>query len=216
MCLSGNICESAVRCRCLCAVLLLLSVFAVSGRVAADEPAEKLLRRTSAVLKGYGSYEVKYAVSMQNRRFEGSYVVSGDRFSLVLEGNQVFSDGKNRYEVNESNREVLIDMIDGSGNNILNNPTRAFDLLDGTFRASVAGRSDGVETVRLVPVKSGDMTVEIAIDTASALPVRLVYEAAGERVAIDIVSVKPLAGVERKMFEFDRRAFAGYEIIDFR
>lgn len=183
---------------------------------AADEPRE-ILRRMNAALRSYGAYEVAYSLDLQGTALQGRYVVSGERFALTLGENGVFCDGRNRYEVNAANREIVIDKVDSAGGDILTNPVHAFDFLDGNYAVSTlpGGKAPHV-TLRMTPVKGGGQAIEVVVDTVSALPERLTYEVGDDKIVIKILSVKPVKEVGAGMFELDRSRYDGYEIIDFR
>ena len=134
---------------------------------------------------------------------------------MTVNGAEVYSDGQTRYEVSPERREVIIDAVDTSSRNLLNNPTRAFDFLDGQFASEYLGeRPEGV-AVRLTPLegRSAVGRIEVCVDPQSGLPRSVNYEIDGDHVVIRVCGV---ASRKEPHPMFDAAAYAGYEFIDFR
>ena len=181
---------------------------------AADSKTDALLAQVSAKLKAMGEYEVVFAVSADAFKAAGKYVVSGSEYHLSLGDAEVFCDGTTRYEVNNSLQEITIDTVNLSERNILNNPVGGLDFLGEEFSAKILSQDAGSTVVRLTPVQNaGNSTIEVTVDNASQLPVRLVYRMAGDAVTIDLTSIRPSSAPLRR---FDPKTYPDYEIIDFR
>lgn len=118
-----------------------------------SQRAEELLRRLVASIRALGDYGVSFAVESGDQTVEGHYSVSGNRYSMTLGDAEVFCDGKVRYEVDHRRREVVIDRVNESSRNIVDNPTRAFDFLDAQYRASLVSEVGSCAVVRLTPAE---------------------------------------------------------------
>lgn len=177
--------------------------------------AAKIMAGLGAQVRALGSYQVHFAVETGDGTVEGSYAVSGDRYYMRMGAAEVYCDGAVRYEVNNRMREVTVDAVDTTSRNILNNPTRAFDLAGDAFEAELLWERDGRAAVRLIP-RSGQealSAVTVKIDTQRMRPLSLEYDFDGDRIRIDILG---LQGATAAPASFDRAAYAGYEWIDFR
>lgn len=199
------------------------SEFAAATETAAAVPAsdrspraEELLRRLAATIGAMGDYGVSFAVEADGRAVEGHYSVSGARYSMTLGDAEVFCDGKVRYEVDHRRREVVIDRVNESSRNIVDNPTRAFDFLDAQYRASLVSEAGSCAVVRLTPADEGALPVGsilLEVDTSSMKPRSLTYDFDGEQI---VVRVSRIAAEHAALRTFDASACRGYEFIDFR
>lgn len=181
-----------------------------------SQRAEELLRRLVASIRALGDYGVSFAVESGDQTVEGHYSVSGNRYSMTLGDAEVFCDGKVRYEVDHRRREVVIDRVNESSRNIVDNPTRAFEFLDAQYRASLVSEAGSCAVVRLTPAEGGALPVGsilLEVDTSAAKPRSLTYDFDGEQV---VVRVSRIAAEHAALRTFDASACKGYEFIDFR
>lgn len=181
-----------------------------------SQRAEELLRRLAASIRALGDYGVSFAVESGDQTVEGHYSVSGNRYSMTLGDAEVFCDGKVRYEVDHRRREVVIDRVNESSRNIVDNPTRAFDFLDAQYRASLVSEVGSCAVVRLTPAEEGALPVGsilLEVDTSAAKPRSLTYDFDGEQI---VVRVSRIAAEHAALRTFDASACKGYEFIDFR
>lgn len=196
-------------------LLLLGSLLWVLPVLSADTRSTVLLKGLSEKIRSMEGYVVEFEVLTSDRTIGGRYFVRGDAYYMSFGAAQVFSDGLSRWEVDPDKKEVVIDVVDTASRNILNNPTRAFDLIDGGFSCDLVGESSGKATVRLVPVSAdtGITTLELTLDTSSLLPLSVAYDLDGERVEVVLSSFRPSA---REPDRFHASDYPGYELIDFR
>ncbi len=194
---------------------LLAALCCTTAPVRADRRSTELLERLASAIREMGTYSVQFEVCAEDQAYAGRYDVSGDAYYMTFNDAEVYSDGQTRCEVNPEHREMVVDAVDTSSRNLLNNPTRAFDFLDGQFAAEYLGERPEGACVRLTPV-DGSVSVgsiEVCVDPHSALPRSIDYEIDGDHVTIRILRIVPGKEPPRP---FDAAAYAGYEIIDFR
>lgn len=186
-----------------------------AASTAADRAAEivKGLADTFREMKGYA---VSFAVTAGGHTSQGRYAVEGERYYLTLSDAEVFGDGALRYEVDNRRREVTVDRVDTRSRNILNNPVRAFDFLGSDYASRLLWERDGRAAVRLTPVgqnPSAILHIDVVVSTSAMRPQSLTYDYDGERIEVAVERIEPLAAPLRR---FDRKAYADYELIDFR
>lgn len=194
--------------RILLSLLLLLPSFA-----AAQERAQTLLQRMTAAFRAMPAYEVRFAVSAGGPQVDGRFAVEDDRYYIELSDAEVFGTDDVRYEVDHRRREVTAAPVERTSQNLLSDPVHAFDFVAEQYAATLVGEADGSARVRLQPQQAREAAILLTIDTATALPTAIRYEAGEEAVTVVIRSVGRLADGVRS---FDRKAFADYEWIDFR
>lgn len=204
-------------------VILTILCLSALGAVRADEKSDVVLKRIESKLSEYDSYEVLFdAAAGDMMDVSGSYIVSGFRYRITVDEQVHFSDGVNRYEIHDGDREVVIDRADLSSRNIFSNPARAFEFagedFEGTWlrREEIAGRE--CDVIQLLPRRKGYGSAAITLyaGVKEGLPVAVTYDYDGEQVDIAIVSINRLDSVDDSLFEFREALYPGYEIIDFR
>lgn len=174
--------------------------------------AAELLAVLAAHFRSFASYEVGFAVTAGDRRVTGRYAVAGDDYYIAVEDAEVFSDGGVRREIDNRRREVTLTEVEPASRNLLSNPARAFDLLDGHCRPELLWERGGRAAVRLNAADGIPGTVTVTLDAATGRPIELLYDYDGEQVAIEVVRIVP--GIALPVFDAAR--YAGYEVIDFR
>ncbi len=186
-----------------------------AGMAAAAGDADEVLRALSAKIRTMPGYAVEFSLRSGTKTVRGEYTVRGDAFYMKFGEAEVYSDGKTRREVDPDKKEVVIDSVDPKSHNILNNPTRAFDLAPEQFAAELVEQTAQKSVVRLTPNdKSGGVTtVVLTVDAKSGLPAALSYMLDHERIEVEIHAFGPTGRTPRKFRAAD---YAGYETIDFR
>lgn len=196
--------------------LLLLSLCAMVP-VSGKERAAQLVEALSAHFRAMNAYEVRFEVASPEGRLLGSYHVEGRGFYLTLGDAELYSDGKLRYEVNNTYREVVVDKMDASSRSVLDNPVSAFDFLDTQYAASLLQERDGVATLLMTPSAGGENSlsgvVTVQLSVSDLTPRKLVYDNEGERVDITILEVTQPRQALKK---FNARNYPDYEIVDFK
>ena len=207
--------------------LLLIVLALTAWTVGADERSSALLDRLSSRIAGYGNYRVEFTVyvpGLQPQQIEGYYLVNGNKYYITVEDREIYCDGKLKYEVNPADREVTIDRVDPSDRNILSNPTRAFEFLDGAFthvwqkEETFDGKRCDVIALHPSDPTWGLTEVSLAIDRATGLPARLSYRLEGSSapIVVGIDRIVPRVAGDSAAYLFDRNKYKGFEMIDFR
>lgn len=184
-----------------------------------DDSAKVLMGRLSEKIRAMENYEVEFNVKSGDQTIKGYYAVSGEKYYISIGDAEVYCDGSARYEVNPQNKEVTVDAVDTKSHNILTNPTRAFDFIDGEFTFATVGSADGATTVKLTSTAENAAlgTIFVTIDNATAQPRSLTYDVDGDQIVVEIASLDEMVGmVDISMFTFDKGNYRGYEIVDFR
>lgn len=172
------------------------------------------LARLQRAVQALGAYEVQFGVTANDYTAAGSCRVSGGRYIITMPQARVYSDGAARYEINDRTHEVVVDAVDMSSRNLLDNPVHAFDFVGEQY--AVERLSEGAERIvlRLTPRDgAATATIELTLDKRTALPVAVIYGAEDLRIAIAIAS---FGRMDAAFPAFRREDFADYEWIDFR
>lgn len=191
-----------------------------------DQRSSELISMLSSTFGGYKQYEVQFTARVDQgaEGVQGRYVVSANRYYITADDRQIYSDGKQKYEVNDTDREVTIDVVNVSDKDILSNPTRAFEFVGGayasTFKGEITYAGKKCYVVELLPTVKGSAIEQITLMIAAAtgLPAGVKYRIDGVASAVEVTvnKITKLPTVSESLFVFDKNRHKGYEIIDFR
>lgn len=200
-------------------IVFIFTLLCTINTWAQGDDAKALISRLSEQIRSMENYEVSFTVNSGDQKIKGYYAVSGEKYYISIGDAEVFCDGGARYEVNPQNKEVTVDAVDTKSHNILTNPTRAFDFIDGEFAFEMVGTNNGITTIKLTSTAENAAlgVIFVAMDAATAQPRSLTYDVDGAQIAIEVASIDELTGmVDISMFTFDKNNYRGYEIVDFR
>lgn len=181
----------------------------------ADNRSEELLRGLQHRIEAMEGYRVDFIVEAGGHRYEGYYSVRGESYYMRLLQAEVYCDGEVRYEIDPAKREVVIDRVDPASHNILNNPTRAFRLLDSDFSHETLSEAAGIASILLTPAskRAGISRITLHLDSEHFTPRYLAYDADGEMIKITIARLQE---EKSSLPSFDSTRYPDYEMIDFR
>ena len=192
-------------------ILLLALAFALSARA---EGEQQLLRRVAEYVKALGSYDAAVDVSADDYKASGSYSVAGDSYYIKVGEAEVYADGKTRYEVDHSRKEVSIDVVDLESYNALDNPTRCFDFVGEEYTSEIVKESDGKSVISLVSQdEDAEGEILLTVESATGKPLSIAYILYDDRIDISIKSITPR---KEAIPTFQKGAFKGYDMVDFR
>lgn len=125
-----------------CAALL------VSATAFADDPLESL---ASKVRNNHVSFGYSFNISSDS--FTGSGTAQGEDncYRISAKGMSLYCDGKSKWTVDESAKEVVVEPVDGNSSNFLTCPSLLLTDFDTYFVrvSNASGRFDG-KTVKIV------------------------------------------------------------------
>jgi outer membrane lipoprotein-sorting protein len=200
-------------------IVFIFTLLCTINTWAQGDDAKALISRLSEQIRSMENYEVSFTVNSGDQKIKGYYAVSGEKYYISIGDAEVFCNGGARYEVNPQNKEVTVDAVDTKSHNILTNPTRAFDFIDGEFAFEMVGTNNGITTIKLTSTAENAAlgVIFVAMDAATAQPRSLTYDVDGAQIAIEVAAIDELTGmVDISMFTFDKNNYRGYEIVDFR
>lgn len=205
--------------------LFILTVLFCCNIVTAENISNNILSQLSMKLDALEAYSAEFTVLIDGEIVGcGVYAVDKPSFHIQLLDKEIYSDGDIQYDIDNVNKEVVIDHLDKSDNNLLSNPAQAFDKLNTIFNHQYVGVEKDSNTesrvVKLTPKESGaDMSeVILYIDVASGYPTKIRYNIRG---ASDVIEVRLDEVVEKESSEVrsykkNKDRYRDYEIIDFR
>ena len=193
--------------------MLLASVACIVSVVAQTTPQEWLSKLRSAL----GSrYAWNIMVESSGEQFEGYYIVEGDGYYLRLGAMEVYSDGKLRYEVNNTRMEVTEDRVNLKAVDLLTNPTRAFSFVDKEYSITLGESSASGAVLKLEPKSSSmgltQITLMLGQSSGVVYPKRIEYSYDDESITISL-SKRNMA--DNQLPRWDKESYKGYDIVSF-
>ncbi|MEG2365345.1 MAG: LolA-like putative outer membrane lipoprotein chaperone [Alistipes sp.] len=196
-------------------LMVVLLACSVPCSWAAGGRAAEILNGLASHVRALGSYEVAFSVAAADHVAAGIYAVQGDRYYIHMGDAEVYGDATTRYEVNNQTKEITVDRVDTSSRNMLNNPTRAFDLVGDEFTVELLWERGATAAVRLTPkaARSSLSTMTVTVDTQQMRPKSVSYDFDGDGV---VITVQRMATANSAPRTFNRAEYKTYELIDFR
>ena len=195
-------------------LMIWVAMMALCSVARADEGAQQGVKRVKSFVEKLARYEVKFNVLAGDLIYVGEYSVDGDSYYIKMDNIEVYSNGKERYEVDRERKEVSIDVVDQSSTNILDNPTRCFDFAEKDYKAEIQSCKDGEMTIFLDPTDpQQDGEIYLTIDEQSGRPKKIIYVMYDDQIEVSIDSIKSR---KEPIKRFDKSAYKGYEMVDFR
>lgn len=189
--------------------LLILLLYSALSAVA-DERGANRLERISRYYSSLGNYALSIALRAGGAEQRGELRVSGSSSYMHIADIEVFVEDSLRYEVRRAAKEVVIDRADAYEKELLN-PLNGFSTVAANY--DIAEKTlDGRIVVVLTPKKRGDVvSIVTAMDGESIA--KILYGAGESVVEIEIIECKKSV---KSLPKFDKEAYKGFELIDFR
>ena len=193
-----------------------------------DSDAKKTLDAISAKFRSYKSVTAKFTLKIENAagKVQGSKsgVVSmkGQKYKLIITGQEIYSDGSNTWTYDKSSNEVQINKVDNSTNTIT--PQKMFtNFYDKDFlyksngMVKVAGKS--LEEIELTPIDKTKTFFKVLVDVDKATKVvkqTKIFEKNGNRYTYSVSDLNTTGTLPDAMFVFDTKKYPKIEVVDLR
>lgn len=213
-------------------LLMLASVVAVNAQdknpTANDPAAKKILDAVSAKFKTYKSPQANFAYKVENAQGKalsikkGTVVMKGNKYKVVMDGLEIYSDGKTSWNYDKSANEVTVNTVDGNGGAMT--PQKLLtNFYDKDFYYKYNGeKKDGGKTVQEIELTPTDKNkpfhkVYLLVNKAtSTISSARFLEKTGGRYTYSITSLNGTASVKDSDFIFDKSKHPGVEVVDLR
>ena len=193
-----------------------------------DPEAKKILDAVSAKFKTFAvpqatfTYQVENAQGKALSTKKGSVVMKGNKFKVLMDGMEIFSDGKTVWNYDKSANEVTVNNLNEGGSGMT--PQKIFsNFYDKDFFYKLNGtKKVGGKTVQEIELTPADKTrpyhkVYVLIDkSTNTIYSARFLEKSGGRYSYTINTIKPKATVADTEFVFNKSKYPGVEVVDLR
>lgn len=193
-----------------------------------DPAAKKILDEVSAKFRTYTSPQAKFTYQVENAQGKalstkkGTVTMKGNKYKVVMDGLEIYSDGKTSWSYDKSSNEVTVNTVDASGSGMT--PQKLLtNFYDKDFFYKYNGeKKNGGKTVQEIELTPTDKTrpfhkVYLLVDkNTKRISSAKFLEKTGGRYSYSITSLKPNASVKDSDFAWDKNKHPGVEVVDLR
>ena len=193
-----------------------------------DPDAKKVLDAVSAKFKTYTAPQASFTYQVENAQGKalstknGTVTMKGNRYKVVLDGMEIYSDGKTSWNYDKSANEVTVDNVNTSGSAMT--PQKLFtNFYDKDFYYKLNGvKKEAGKTLQEVELTPIDKTrpfhkIYVWIDKGTNTIYSAKFlEKTGGRYSYTVTSLKGSASVPDSFFTFDKSKYPGVEVVDLR
>ena len=204
------------------AFLSVVGCFAQSS----DPAAKKILDKASAKIKSYKSIQAVFTLQVQDAQGapqgtkKGTVNMKGNKYMVLITGQEIFCDGKTTWTYDKSANEVTITKVDPSSNTL--SPQKLFtNFYDKDFLYKLNGEQKmGTKTVVEIEMTPTDKTqnfhkVYLYVDKKTNLVTSgKMLDKSGNRYIYTINSLNGAANLSDASFIFDKSKHPGVEEVN--
>ncbi len=190
-----------------------------------DPEAKKILDAVSAKMKTYKAIQATFTLKIEDSKGasqgskSGTAYVKGNKYHVIITGQEIFCDGKNIWTYDKSANEVTITKFDPAANGLTQKLFTNFYDKDFLYKLN-GGKKMGTKTVQEIEMTPIDKTknifkIYLYIDKAT----KTVYSSkmldkSGNVYTYTVNTLKNNATIADASFAFDKSKYPGVEVVD--
>jgi outer membrane lipoprotein-sorting protein len=209
--------------------LLLLSGFTCVTQAQTDVKAKTILAGVSKKYKSYSAVKADFSFTFYspqakvNETSNGTLYVKAavNKYKVIMTDKEIISDGKNQWTYLKEDKEVQVNKIDNSEDDI--NPAKIFTMYEKGFKYIFTGESKigskVYQNIDLAPLdaKKSFFKIKLSIDKAAMqLSNVVIYDKNGSKYTYHVKAFVPNVKIPESTFSFDAKKFPGVEVVDLR
>lgn len=193
-----------------------------------DPAAKKILDAVSAKFRTYAAPQATFTYRVENAQGKalssktGTVTMKGNKYKVVMDGMEIYSDGKTIWSYDKASNEVTVNNVDASANSMT--PQKLLtNFYDKDFFYKFNGdKKEGSRNLQEIELTPTDKTrpfhkVYLLVDKGTTgLYSAKFLEKTGGRYSYTINSIKGNVTVSDKDFTFDKSKHPGVEVVDLR
>lgn len=213
-------------------VILMFLVFAITeaqvpkGMGASDPDAKKVLDAVSSKFRTYKTVQAKFSLKIENAAGKnlgvknGNVYMKGTKYRIVVNGQDIFSDGSNVWTYDKASNEVTISKLDPSSNSLT--PQKLFtNFYDKDFLYKLNGtvkmNGKNMKEVELTPIdKTKPFHKVLVYVDNNAINTTKIFEKNGNRYTYSTNALITNGNIPDATFVFDAKKYPGVEVVDLR
>ncbi|KAA9339657.1 outer membrane lipoprotein carrier protein LolA [Hymenobacter busanensis] len=209
------------------ALLALSATLAHAAPAQQDPKAAKILDQMSAKYQAMKAFKASFTQTLENQtakvkeNISGDIIVSGPKFRLKLNGQEVINNGQTMWTYMKSENEVNISDYDPDDQEI--SPSQIYTLYKKGYKYAYAGESKegGVacDVIELSPEDHNNQVYKVRLNVSKAdksVKSWKMFKKNGNRYTFAIKKFEPNVPVDANTFNFDKAKYKGVKVIDLR
>ena len=203
-----------------------LSGFAQVGEEKGDKKSNEILDRLTAITESYHTIKTEFAYKMKNAEAdideteEGTLFVKGNKYRLLIAGQEVICDGETIWTYIEDAEEVQVNSIEDSEGSIT--PSNLLSSYNKDYKSKFIRESfqygTTVYIIDLTPVEGKSYyKIRVIIDKKKDQLLEFtIFDKSGSTYSYIINKFVPNVEIEDSYFFFNAEDFPGVDVIDMR
>ncbi len=208
-------------------VLLAVLLFANLATAQQDPKAEKILNAMSQKYKTLKAFKANFAQTTENtsskvkETMEGNIVVSGNKYKLAMNGQEVMNDGKLMWTYLKDANEVTITESDAEAESM--SPGKIFEMYKKGYKYAYAGTETmggtKYEVVELSPEDRSNPIFKVRLyinPKDNMLKTWQMFRSNGNRYTYTISNFEANPTLAADAFAFNKTKYKGVTVVDLR
>lgn len=193
-----------------------------------DPQAKAILDAVSKKFKSYSSVKADFALKIANASNKvlgtkkGNVLLKGDSYRIMLDGQEVYCDGKTIWTYNEATKEVQVNDYQPESGAL--SPAKLFtNFYDKDFLYRLDGKDKfngrAVDVIEMTPLDKSKpfFKVMAQVDVQHKNLVSMeIFEKGGNRYTYQVEKFTPNVAVAGSDFVFNQQSHPGVEVVDLR
>ncbi|UYZ60436.1 LolA family protein [Hymenobacter latericus] len=208
--------------------LLAIAVSSFQLAVAQQDPkAAKILDQMSAKYQAMKAFRASFTQTLENQsakvkeNMNGDIIVSGPKFRLKLNGQEVINNGQTMWTYMKAENEVNISDYDPEDQEI--SPSQIYTLYKKGYKYAYAGETveGGVpcDVIELSPEDHNNQVYKVRLNVSKkdkSVKSWKMFKKNGNRYTFAIKKFEPNPPVDGATFNFDKAKYKGVKVVDLR
>ncbi|MFM7900564.1 MAG: LolA family protein [Bacteroidota bacterium] len=192
-----------------------------------DPKAQAILKEVSTKFKTTKTLSASFKVTTLDQKTKktdsrsGSIILKGNKYKLMLAGQEIYCDGTSAWTYLKEANEVQISGADDKTNGI--SPTNIFTIYENGFSSKYIGETKidnvAVHHIELVPddAKKPYFKIQVFINkTDKIITSAKIFEKSGTHITYSVEKIKLNVDAPDNTFTFDKSKHPGIEVVDLR
>lgn len=193
-----------------------------------DPDAKSILDAVSRKFKTYSSVKADFSLKISTADSKvldtkkGTVLLKGNKYQVMLSGQEVYCDGKTVWTYNKDTKEVQVNDYQANQGSIT--PARLFtNFYDKEFLYRLSGTSKlqnhPVDVIEMTPLDKSKPFFKVILQVDKQNKNLLsteIFEKGGNRYTYDVSKFTPNTPAGDTDFVFDTKAHPGVEVVDLR
>lgn len=190
-----------------------------------DIKAKKILDALSKKYRSYNIVKSDFSYTLDNPQAKikesknGILIVKPkqNKYKVIIDGREVFCDGKAVYNYTKDENEIQIDNIDKNSKSI--SPSKIFTLYEDGFKCLFTGEDKKAYYIELSPISPNTtyFKIKLSINKQNQQVQDItVLDKNGSRYTYKVKSFNSTPKITDDVFNFDKKHYKDVDIVDLR